>query len=295
MTNVLIMNGTGGSGKGTVVEYLNELFELNIKEYSSINYVKAVAKISFDWNGEKDIAGRNLLATIKQTMITFNDLPTKKVIGQIEWADHHDVDILVVDIREPDEIEKLVTYCSLQGIQCVTCRVINKKLEIEAEKNGLSLTGDRLYGKYDYDVEIDNNGTLEELKQNVKIIFEDVYNNPRPKGKIGRKCDMCRGTGILKVPDGLSGECNACNGTGWLKPREEGPLINHTIDSMKYALKAMSGTVDVIKGSNENKSHLPFSSLHHGRTCSVCDSENVFMSYNAMVCDYCGQKYNHQF
>ena len=107
---------------------------------------------------------------------------------------------------------------------------------------------------------------------------------------------MCRGTGILKVPDGLSGECNACNGTGWLKPREESPPINHTIDSMEYAMKAISGAVDIVKGKNEHNPHLPFKSLLHGRTCSVCNSENVFMSqdYNAMVCDYCGQRYNHK-
>lgn len=252
MTDILIMNGTGGSGKGTVAEYLKELFEFEIKEYSSIDYVKSVATSTFGWNGIKDVAGRNLLATIKQAMIAYNDLPTKKVIKEIEWATNYGVDILIVDIREPDEIEKLVVYCNLQKIQCVTCRVINTLVEEQAARSGLSLTGDRLYGKYDYDVEIDNNGTKEELKEKVKITFEDVYN----------KSD---------------------EGTG-----------DHVIDSMKYVMKAMSGTVNVVKGKNENNRQLPFSSLVHGRTCSECDSENVFMSqaHNAMVCDFCGQRYN---
>jgi len=253
LIKVLIMNGPAESGKGTVAKYLKELFEFKIGEYSSITYVKAVAIGTFDWNGKKDTAGRNLLAGIKQAMIAYNDLPTKKVIEEIDRASAYNVDILIVDIREPDEIEKLVTICKFKSLQCVTCRVINTKAEIEAEKNDLSITGDRLYGKYDYDVEIDNNGTLEQLKNNVKAVFGDVY------GSVG------------------------C-----------GTSPDHVIDSMKYAMKAMSGTVNVVKGKNENNRQLPFISLVHGRTCSECDSENVFMSqaHNAIVCDFCGQRYN---
>ncbi len=292
MTSVLIMNGTGGSGKGTAVEYLRELFELKIHEYSSIDFVKAVATCTFGWDGKKDVEGRNLLAAIKQAMIAYNDLPTKKVIKEIEWATNFGVDILAVDIREPDEIEKLVNHCIAHGMQCVTCRVINNILELEAEKNGLSLTGDRLYGKYDYDVEIYNNGTLPELKATVLEIFEDVYNYPRPKGKLGRKCGMCRGKGMLKSPDNLDAECVKCEGTGWLKPMKDSSPT--AMDSIKYGLKVMAGTIDPVKGSNKNEKRLPFSSLLHGKTCCQCDSENVFYSphYNALICDYCNQIYN---
>jgi len=254
MTSVLIMNGTGGAGKGTVAEFLRELFELQIHEYSSIAYVKSVATSTFGWDGKKDVLGRNLLASIKQAMIIYNDLPTKKVTEEIEWAINFGSDILVVDIREPDEIEKLVIHCSLQGIQCVTCRVINTKLEDEAEKNGLSLTGDRLYGKYDYDVEVDNNGTLEQLKNTVNLIFKDVYTDDKS---------------LTSSPTAM--------------------------DSIKYGLKSQSSFVRPGAGANETKRQLPFKSLIHERTCSQCHSENVFMSqaHNALVCDFCGQKYDH--
>jgi len=170
------MNGPGESGKGTVAEFLNKLFEFDIVEYSSIDYVKEVARDSFGWNGEKDTKGRNLLAAVKQVMIAYNDMPTKKVIERLNDAIAFNVDILIVDIREPDEIEKLVEYCKEFEIICNTCRVHNAKAEKKAETDGLSLTGDRLYGEYDYDIDLNNNGTFKELEVQVATVFQALYN-----------------------------------------------------------------------------------------------------------------------
>jgi len=174
---VLIMNGPAESGKGTVVKYIKELFvDMEITEYSSINYVKEVAFEHFGWDGVKDTKGRNLLSAIKQTMIAYNDYPTKKIVYTIDTA--LGTDLLVVDIREPDEIEKLVNHCKDINIVCHTCRVINTKIENDVDRVGeLSLTGDRLYGEYDYDINIRNNGTLEELKKEVLNIFGNIYEN----------------------------------------------------------------------------------------------------------------------
>jgi len=172
---VLIMNGASESGKGTVVGYLKELFTFNIEEYSSIDYVKQVAIDSFHWDEQKDTEGRNLLAAIKQLMIAYNDLPITKVIYEITQAILFKVDIFVVDIREPDEIEKLVNHCKKCKITCHTCRVFNVKAEKKAELSELSLTGDRLYGEYIYDINIYNNRSLNVLKDRVATIFDELY------------------------------------------------------------------------------------------------------------------------
>lgn len=168
---ILILNGPTESGKGTVVKYLKELLNLEIVQYSSIDYVKEVAKEKFGWDGEKDIKGRNLLASIKQTMIKYNDMPTKRVATKMTEAIVFDIDMMVVDIREPDEIEKLVEHCKKVNVPCVTCRVHNINAEQEANTNGLSLTGDRMYGEYTYDNHIYNNCTLEDLKREVIAVF----------------------------------------------------------------------------------------------------------------------------
>lgn len=180
---VLIMNGPAESGKGTVADYLRSIFSFDIFEYSSIDYVKEVAREKFGWDYAKDTRGRNLLAAIKQAMIAYNDYPTLKVISVMEMMITSGTDILIVDIREPDEIEKLVNHCKKVKVPCFTCRVHNKKAEQAAEENELSLTGDRLYGQYEYDMDIDNNGTLAELKDEVIRCFEILY-SPQEKGHV---------------------------------------------------------------------------------------------------------------
>lgn len=176
LIKILIMNGAAESGKGTVVKNLYEFFAFDIMEYSSIDYVKKVAKEQFEWDGEKDTKGRNLLSTIKQTMIAYNDLPLRKISTVIREANIYGRDILVVDIREPDEIEKLVNYCKDRNVMCHTCRVHNSKAESKVKKSDLSFTGDRLYGRYDYDINIHNNGTKDELAIRVVRTFNVIYN-----------------------------------------------------------------------------------------------------------------------
>ena len=136
----------------------------------------------------------------------------------------------------------------------MTCRIINYEAEANAEKLGLRLSGDRLYGEYDYDIEIYNNGTKKELKENVFNAFKDVYDEKD-------------------------------NG---------GPTASHIIDAMKYSMEPGMSINTVQRGSNEHKSQLPFSSLKEGKTCVECDNTGVSTSelYNAIICDFCGQRYN---
>ena len=172
---VLILNGPARAGKGTVIKYIKEIFNVYPCVYSSIDYVKEVAEEKFGWDGKKDTEGRNLLAGIKQVMIAYNDMPTMKIISQLKEAIFFKMEVLVADIREPDEIEKIVNHCIKMDILCYTCRVHNKKAEEDAEVNGLSLTGDRLFGEYDYDINIKNDGTLKGLKKKVNTAFYNVF------------------------------------------------------------------------------------------------------------------------
>ena len=176
MIKVLIMNGPAESGKDTVAEFIKEvLLDWKIKQYSSIDYVKEVAKKNFNWDSIKDTAGRNLLSAMKQIMIEYNDLPTKKIIAKIEESIIFEIDLLVVDIREKDEIQKLVDYCKNNNIQCNTCRVHNTSSEMNVENSDLSVSGDKMYGKFDYCLHIYNNGSLYELKNKVQRVFNDLY------------------------------------------------------------------------------------------------------------------------
>ena len=56
---VIIINGTGGSGKDTFVEFCSEF--KNVMNISSVDKVKEAASILVGWNGEKDEKSMKLL------------------------------------------------------------------------------------------------------------------------------------------------------------------------------------------------------------------------------------------
>ena len=56
---VIIINGTGGSGKDTFVRFCSEFAK--VTNISSVDKVKEAAKILVGWNGEKHEKARKLL------------------------------------------------------------------------------------------------------------------------------------------------------------------------------------------------------------------------------------------
>ena len=74
---VIIINGTGGSGKDTFVQYCSKYAKvINI---SSVDKVKEAATILVGWKGEKDEKSRKLLVDLKKLSIDYNDAPLKYI------------------------------------------------------------------------------------------------------------------------------------------------------------------------------------------------------------------------
>ncbi len=102
---VIIINGTGGSGKDTFVELCSKYAK--VVNISSVDKVKEAAKILVGWNGEKDEKSRKLLVDLKQLSIDYNDFPTKYVQEQYEAFIKSDSNYLFIHIREISEICKI--------------------------------------------------------------------------------------------------------------------------------------------------------------------------------------------
>lgn len=153
---VIIINGTGGSGKDTFVEFCSE-FE-KVTNISSVDRVKEAAKILVGWNGEKDEVSRKLLVDLKQLSIEYNDSPTKYIQERYEEFLKNDSRFLFIHIREIEEIEKIKNLLNAK-----TMLVVNPRVALITSNNS-----DANVYKYNYDYTINNAGTLEELKQIAK-------------------------------------------------------------------------------------------------------------------------------
>lgn len=163
---IIILNGSGRSGKGEFAKCLNRF--VPTKSISSVDMVKEKAKELFGWNGEKDEQSRKMLSDLKNLMSAYNDSPFKYMSEQIlSFFDTSDMNmILTIDIREPEEIQRMVdTFSNIHTV------LIKRS---DAPKIKLN-TSDTNVDNYNYDFIIHNDFTLKKLEQEAKILIHELF------------------------------------------------------------------------------------------------------------------------
>lgn len=159
---IFITNGMARSGKDTFAEYLND-FVPTLK-YSSIDKVKDIAK-QCGWDGTKDEKSRKFLSDLKVLTSQFNDMPFQAIKTVVEqFKEDKEKRILLIDIREPTEIEKVKKTFNAKTIL----------IKRNSVKNITSNMADADVFNYKYDYIIENNGTLDEFYWTVYKFVKDV-------------------------------------------------------------------------------------------------------------------------
>lgn len=167
MKKIVVINGSGGSGKDEVVKITSSLIGNGEHFTTSVSSVEAVKDkaVLFGWSGKKDDKSRKLLCDLKTAWVRYNDGPfnyIKRYINNFHTSKNF---IIFVHIREALEIEKMVDY---YGDLIVTLLV--KRDNIENFDN----EADNCVEEYPYDYIIENNKDLNELEENTKIFLGDI-------------------------------------------------------------------------------------------------------------------------
>lgn len=146
---IIIINGTGGSGKDTFVEFCSKYTK--VMNFSSIDKVKEVATL-IGWNGGKTDKDRKFLSDLKKLTTEYNDMAFNSIKDCVVKFDDSDDNILFIHIREPEEIKRAVNSFNAKTLL--------------VKRSGLSNIqtnySDANVDNYDYDYIIENT-TLEEL------------------------------------------------------------------------------------------------------------------------------------
>ena len=162
---VFIINGSGGCGKDTFVSLVaDNSYTMN---FSSVDKVKEIARI-IGWDGGKTEKDRKLLSDLKLLCTNYNDMPLNSMREKYEeFLDSH-ATFLFLHIREPEEIEKAKkTFFNAKTI-------LIKRDSIE---HITSNTSDGNVFNYDYDIVINNDKGIEELRDKAYCLIKDFKNN----------------------------------------------------------------------------------------------------------------------
>lgn len=163
MKRIFILNGVGTSGKGTFVEYAQKY--ISSFKYSIVDLPKEAALI-LGWDGGKTEKDRKFLSDIVDISSKYNDMPYKDVCSVVKDFKNSLIEheVLFIDMRDPKDIARAVEDFDAETILIRNPNV--KKIE--------SNHADRDVENYEYDYIIENDGTLEQLEEVVKIFIRDI-------------------------------------------------------------------------------------------------------------------------
>lgn len=170
---IYVTNGSGGSGKDTFAEFLSKY--ISVYKYSSIDLVKEMFEfigINKDHKTEKK---RKLWSDTKDMLTQYDDIPFKDITSIVMDFKNNEIEteVLLIDIREPEEISRAVKTFGAKAILIDNPNV--KKIE--------SNHADANVENYEYDYTIENDGTLEQLDRVAKIFCCDIIRGERVSDK----------------------------------------------------------------------------------------------------------------
>lgn len=198
-----IINGVGGSGKDTFIKYVMDALNgrintstddksgqvdsepISVINFSSIDLEKEILSVASayydqirDSAEQKDDRYRSALSALKGYLNDAYNISEivlqRKLDNHIKLLDEFSNVMMFIHCREPIEIDRTKTTLRNNGFAAVHTILVKGSVPIDAYTN----SSDRSVMDYVYDYTIDNNGTLDDLKEKaVKFVdsFKDKY------------------------------------------------------------------------------------------------------------------------
>lgn len=167
----VVINGAPSAGKDEFVKQVKSIIDFRCLNVSTVDFVKEVAQFC-GWNGEKTPRNRKFLSDLKDLLTEWDDIPLKKVKDTIEFYKrfmrHQNISedslIVFIHVREPKEIARLAKEWG----------AITLFIQRPNNDQAISNHADLEVANYQYDYYINNDGTIEDLKEKAKNFLQEL-------------------------------------------------------------------------------------------------------------------------
>ena len=171
MNRYYVVNGAPTTGKDTFCSFCQDI--LTNKKLgrgfviSSVDFVKEVARFC-GWKGDKTPKNRKFLSDLKDLLSDWDNIPNKKIFETIksltEQYPYENLFFFIM-IREPENIKQIVNGYGAKAV------LIKRDINIKEFSNH----ADAEVENYNYDLIIQNNGTLDDLYNSANKFILDEY------------------------------------------------------------------------------------------------------------------------
>ena len=136
---------------------------MDVYKYSAVTKVKEIATLC-GWDGQKEERDRKFLHELKMLTSEYSDMSYQDVVNEIEKYRNGEIeaDVFVVDVREPEDIKRLV-----EEVGAITVFIENDNVPAIT-----SNAADANVENFEYDFVIPNNGTMKEFEDEIKLFME---------------------------------------------------------------------------------------------------------------------------
>lgn len=173
--HVVIVNGTGGSGKDTFVKFCRKTKQGEsmrlIKHISTVDKVKQIARLYMGYADTKTEKDRKFLSDLKDAWESYNNGPTNYVVYFVDNLAALEKDhVVFIDCREPEQIENLVNIFKSKGYLVSTLLITNCRVPIIKSNHA-----DKEVLNYSYDYAVANDFDLDYLEKEASKFMEWIH------------------------------------------------------------------------------------------------------------------------
>lgn len=175
---IFIISGKAETGKNKIASIIKEIYATKNKQTVNVayaSYLKEYAKNILNWDGNEKTKPRDFLQNLGIEIIKKqidDKMLIRRIIEDIKvYSNYFDV-LTISDARFKEEIEDIKNNFD----DVVTIHILEKQNSL-TESQKKHITEIALDGYQNYDYEISNNGTVEDLKKLLEQIINEVDNN----------------------------------------------------------------------------------------------------------------------
>lgn len=177
---VICISGKAGHGKDTAANFIKEQLDMKINHdyFSRVriahfgDLVKHVARVFFDWDGQKNEYGRELLQTIGTDIVRAEepDYWVGFIADMLEFFEQAWDYVIIPDARFPGEIEHLIK----RGFDVTHIRVIRENYISDMPAELQNHESETALDDYIPDVYVHNSGYLGEFYDNLLMVMDEL-------------------------------------------------------------------------------------------------------------------------